>query len=486
MLHRLKTFPLVTNLKSKLINFLVVILILFTILFNSFTQVIAQSDSSDVQYQIQPGDTLGSIALEFGISLDSLVLANNIINPDSISPGQIIVIPGLTGIDGVLTPLTIGLDESFNSLTRQFSFISDATLKLNRITSIDEIYVGTRLLIPIPAEFVSPQMIAVNDDLSLFQTAIYLDTSIDQIVLANNLNNYLQLFPDDSVFLPSNANDLVYSKNHIQEDVTLLPLPLVQGATSTITVVSDSIADVTGSLDGHELHFYNLDSPEHFFALQGINALAKPGLSKFHLSILNKNGKVKIFEYNVLLVEGNFPVDSPIIVDPLTIDPQTTKPENDFVNELVTHKTNEKLWSGIFQSPAFYQEYTSLFGSRRTYNDDPTITFHGGLDFGGGETLPIIAPADGVVVFSGFLPIRGNATFIDHGLGVYSGFFHQSLLLVSKGDHVINGQKIGEVGNTGRVGNANDYPGAGAHLHWEIWVSGVQVNPLDWLSIEYP
>jgi murein DD-endopeptidase MepM/ murein hydrolase activator NlpD len=67
---------------------------------------------------------------------------------------------------------------------------------------------------------------------------------------------------------------------------------------------------------------------------------------------------------------------------------------------------------------------------------------------------------------------------IDHGWGVYSAYLHQSKILVHPGEHVEAGQLIGLIGNTGRV--------EGPHLHWEILVGGVQVDPLDWLKEEFP
>ena len=98
--------------------------------------------------------------------------------------------------------------------------------------------------------------------------------------------------------------------------------------------------------------------------------------------------------------------------------------------------------------------------------------------YGGGDGLPITAPASGVVVFTGPWTVRGNATVIDHGWGVYSGFWHQSATQVQVGQTVKIGDVIGLVGGTGRV--------TGAHLHWELWVNGVQVDPLDWLNQTYP
>ena len=138
----------------------------------------------------------------------------------------------------------------------------------------------------------------------------------------------------------------------------------------------------------------------------------------------------------------------------------------------------------IFISPAsLYAEstyFTSRYGNRRTYigqGTELTIQgFHTGLDFGGGVGLAHHCTGSGSK--SSLLvhwTVRGNATIIDHGWGVYSGFWHQSKFNVQVGDLVEQEQIIGEVGGTGRV--------TGPHLHWELWVNGIQVDPLDWLTI---
>ena len=91
------------------------------------------------------------------------------------------------------------------------------------------------------------------------------------------------------------------------------------------------------------------------------------------------------------------------------------------------------------------------------------------------KSMPL---APGVVVFAGWMDVRGNATMIDHGWGVYSAYLHQSEFKVKVGDKVETGQVIGLVGGTGRAG--------GPHLHFEILVGDVPVNPLDWLQQAYP
>jgi murein DD-endopeptidase MepM/ murein hydrolase activator NlpD len=76
------------------------------------------------------------------------------------------------------------------------------------------------------------------------------------------------------------------------------------------------------------------------------------------------------------------------------------------------------------------------------------------------------------------MTVRGNATIIDHGWGVYTAYLHQSEIIVQAGTAVEAGQVIGKVGGTGRV--------TGPHLHWEVWAGGVQVDPLDWLQSIFP
>jgi murein DD-endopeptidase MepM/ murein hydrolase activator NlpD len=143
--------------------------------------------------------------------------------------------------------------------------------------------------------------------------------------------------------------------------------------------------------------------------------------------------------------------------------------------------TSDKLWDGQFSAPVeevFATCWPSLYGNRRSYNDGGYLYFHTGLDFCGGVGNDVYAPADGVAVFAGPLTVRGNATMIDHGWGVYTAYMHQSEILVQAGDHVSKGQLIGKVGATGRV--------TGPHLHWEVWAGGIQVNPMDWLEKVFP
>jgi murein DD-endopeptidase MepM/ murein hydrolase activator NlpD len=84
----------------------------------------------------------------------------------------------------------------------------------------------------------------------------------------------------------------------------------------------------------------------------------------------------------------------------------------------------------------------------------------------------------GTVVLAEPLDVRGQSVIIDHGLGVFSGFWHLSRIDVTVGQKVGKEQVIGLVGNTGLS--------TGPHLHWEMRVLGVPVDPFQWTQVVFP
>ena len=98
---------------------------------------------------------------------------------------------------------------------------------------------------------------------------------------------------------------------------------------------------------------------------------------------------------------------------------------------------------------------------------------HKGLDFAAMTGTPIYAPADGVVSYSGREGGYGKIVSIDHGYGIVTRYAHNSRLLVKTGEKVKRWQKIAEVGSTGRS--------SGPHLHYEVRVNGVPVNPENYI-----
>lgn len=116
--------------------------------------------------------------------------------------------------------------------------------------------------------------------------------------------------------------------------------------------------------------------------------------------------------------------------------------------------------------------YSSGFG----YRISPFTNrreFHKGLDIGTRVGTPVIAPADGLVVFSGAEGNFGKMLAINHGYNLMTRYAHLHKFLVKKGQYVKRGQIIAEVGKTGRC--------TGPHLHYEVLVNGAPVNPLRYI-----
>lgn len=95
--------------------------------------------------------------------------------------------------------------------------------------------------------------------------------------------------------------------------------------------------------------------------------------------------------------------------------------------------------------------------------------FHKGFDIANRKGTTIVATADGVVSFAGSKGLLGNAVYIDHGHGMLTRFGHLDKITVKRGKPVKRGDKIATMGNTGRS--------TGPHVHYEIHLNGIPVNP---------
>ena len=111
--------------------------------------------------------------------------------------------------------------------------------------------------------------------------------------------------------------------------------------------------------------------------------------------------------------------------------------------------------------------FTSGFGRRWG-------RMHNGTDFAASHGTPIYATADGVVVHAGWQSGYGKLVKIQHQFGIETRYAHQSRIRVKVGQRVSRGQRIGDMGNTGRS--------TGTHLHYEVRVGGKAVNPMIYIK----
>ncbi|MFZ4539102.1 peptidoglycan DD-metalloendopeptidase family protein [Propionivibrio sp.] len=110
----------------------------------------------------------------------------------------------------------------------------------------------------------------------------------------------------------------------------------------------------------------------------------------------------------------------------------------------------------------------SRFGLRRIFNGEPRAP-HSGLDVAVPRGTPIKASAQGKVLAVDDYFFNGKTVFVDHGNGLISMYCHLDRIDVQSGDSVVQGQRVGLAGMTGRA--------SGPHLHWSVVLNGVMVDP---------
>ena len=138
--------------------------------------------------------------------------------------------------------------------------------------------------------------------------------------------------------------------------------------------------------------------------------------------------------------------------------------------------TMKKLWDGEFILPV-KDDYvlTTDYGEIRYVNDRITSSRHSGLDLAAPTGTEIYACNSGNVVLSEYLILTGNTIIIDHGMGLFTSYYHLDTLSSQEGEFVNKGAFVGTMGSTGFS--------TGPHLHWSISIYNTYVNT--WQVLDY-
>jgi len=181
----------------------------------------------------------------------------------------------------------------------------------------------------------------------------------------------------------------------------------------------------------------------------------------------------------VRVAEGTFQldrVDVPPSMLPM-LGPDVRAAEDQRLAPFYKEVTRPRLWEGRFALPVRGPVLTK-FGEQRSYNNGPIVPHHNGADIAAPSGQPVLAPARGKVVLVDTVPLRGNVVILDHGLGVFTTYGHLLSADVQVGQMVERNQPFAKVGSSGLS--------TGPHLHWELWVLGENVDPLEWTERELP
>ena len=137
----------------------------------------------------------------------------------------------------------------------------------------------------------------------------------------------------------------------------------------------------------------------------------------------------------------------------------------------------EKLWRGSFCAPTDIQRVSCEFGTIRTTQHKGRYA-HKALDVLNAPKSVVWAPQDGIVVVKDRFAASGNTVVVDHGRGILSMVFHlDDFSDIEVGDKVAQGNPLGTLGKTGYA--------TGYHLHWEMRVDNVPIDPMEWTKTTF-
>jgi len=257
-----------------------------------------------------------------------------------------------------------------------------------------------------------------------------------------------------------------------QVQVQMRPEKVGQGEAYLVTVSSsEPLKDVRGEWRGKTFSFYPDEDGRSYSAALGIDLEAEPGRYGLLLSMTDQKGHVNQAVFGFEVLKREFPVQRLTLPkEMVTLSSKNlarVRRESEIVRGIWQSGVKEKLWLRGFVVP-LEGEVISGFGLRRILNDKPRSA-HTGVDLRARAETPVHASSDGVVAFTGEHFFSGKCVYLDHGMEIFTMYFHLSEIRVSRGQQVDLGQVIGTVGNTGRA--------TGPHLHWGVRIGASRVDP---------
>jgi murein DD-endopeptidase MepM/ murein hydrolase activator NlpD len=168
-----------------------------------------------------------------------------------------------------------------------------------------------------------------------------------------------------------------------------------------------------------------------------------------------------------------------LVVDPIVTAREAAAglPQQELKSQmasLVQQSPKDKLWHGVFCVPLDMTTMTCEFGTVRT-NKERGRYMHKAVDLGARKRSVVWASQNGVIIVKDRFERSGNTIVIDHGCGVQTLYAHlDSFANLKLGDRIEKGNPIGIMGKTGFA--------TGDHLHWEMWVNNVEVDPMQWTN----
>jgi hypothetical protein len=235
-------------------------------------------------------------------------------------------------------------------------------------------------------------------------------------------------------------------------------------------------ATVEGSVDGRPLAFFPFAGGHA--AILGVDLDVKPGSYVWRVGVVEPGRDPRSAQGSVKIVRRDFHVERLTVPNTMVdLDPETERravAESTQLAALYRTVTPERFWRGKFTTPVGTSGAGTGFGARRIINGKPRSP-HSGSDYKAPLGTPVVAANAGKIALVAEFFFPGRLVIVDHGLGLYTAYFHLDTIAVADGERVERGQTLGTVGATGRA--------TGPHLHFGAQVAGARIDPTTLLGL---
>lgn len=251
-------------------------------------------------------------------------------------------------------------------------------------------------------------------------------------------------------------------------EISLHSETALEGVTA---VLLDGESDLAAN---HGVRLSREEGRERWVVLLGVASTIRPGTYEVRVrpNPAREHLRREIVVTERGFVQENIPLSVAISELRSSEDPRKREQAIEMISLTNTFNGAATPWNGSFLLPVDSDRRTSRYGDRRRFvyaDGGEARSIHNGVDLAAPTGTAVYAPGGGTVVFAEERIVTGNSVVLEHFPGVYGLFYHLDTIDVAVGDMVEPGMRIGTVGSTG--------VSTGPHLHWELRVGGVSVDP---------
>jgi murein DD-endopeptidase MepM/ murein hydrolase activator NlpD len=436
---------------------------------------------------VQQGETLFRIAQEYSLTIEEIATINSIDDTSNIQVGQRLIIP-IPVPEPPPEPIfhEVQAGETLYSIAEHYNTSPETLAVINNFATTDYIFAGQLILInDVDSTSFSGTsegidvVHVVKSGESLFLIALQYDSTTQAIQDANELEDVTLIFAGQEIIVPSVQAPQNLNLPNPVTGVHIKPVFLFEGGSGSIQITTNAAATVTGTFLNRTLNVVSENNNTRHTTLVAIPIYTDAGIYAISLVITPIGGQPNVFDAYVRILAGGHETENITLPDDRLdlLNPAMEDYELGLLQNLTSSFNPELRLNGQMILPVT-AIMSGAFGTRRSYNDGPVTRYHNGTDFAAVPGTQILAPAPGQVVLADTLNVRGISVVLDHGWGIYTNYSHMTERYVSLGEFVTTGQSLGTVGNTGRT--------TGAHLHWELWLNGIAVDPMQWVEQSFP